>query len=63
MRASKIHLVLMYITEACAMVLIVLWAKFQRVELLLFLLMMLTITCTEHILYLLSHIYEMLNRK
>ncbi|RLF82396.1 hypothetical protein DRN38_00050 [Thermococci archaeon] len=60
MRGSKIHLILMYVTEGLTIALIVLWLMFQRIELLLFSLMMLIITCTEHVLYLLSSIYEKL---
>ena len=60
MRGSKIHLILMYVTEGITIALIVLWLMFQRSELLLFSLMMLIITCTEHVLYLLSSIYEKL---
>jgi len=60
MRGSKIHLIIMYVTEGITIALIVLWLMLQRSELLLFSLMMLIITCTEHVLYLLSNIYEKL---
>jgi len=53
-------MVLMYATEVATIVLMVLWFRSQRTELLIFSLMFLMITCTEHVLYLLAHVYELL---
>jgi len=60
MGKAWIHKVLMYATEAVAISMVVLFLLVKDIVLLFFLQIFVTITCTFHILYLLSEVYEKL---
>jgi hypothetical protein len=63
MSKAYLHKVLMYINEALAISLLIAWLWLQRIELLLFFLAFLVISATFHETYLLSSIYEEINKK
>jgi len=58
LRGSRLHLVLMYLTEGLAIATAILWALRGGVELLILFAVLVVVTATFHVTYLLSRLYE-----